>query len=120
MTEFFDFVDAPWATPPTPPKQNTTNMSCALEALNAVTFSSNPAPAGGTETVTLSLSHSAFENVTVQLSASPSGVVVPASEPIATGAQSASFTINVPTGITSLTVTGSIGGIPVSGTVPVQ
>jgi phospholipase C len=120
MTEFFDFVDAPWASPPTPPKQNTTNMSCVLETLNGVTIAPSPAPAGGTATVTLSLSHSAFENVTVQLSASPAGVVVPASEPIASGAQSASFTINVPNGITSLTVTGSIGGIPVSGTVAVQ
>jgi phospholipase C len=119
MNEFFDFVDAPWITPPTPPTQ-LQNMACAVEALNAVTFSPTPAPAGGTATVTLSLSHNAFENVTVQLSASPSGVVVPASEPIASGTSSTSFTINVPTGITSFTVTGSIGGIPVSGTVPVQ
>ena len=31
MDEFFDFVNVPWATPPTPPKQNT-NGTCSLAA----------------------------------------------------------------------------------------
>jgi phospholipase C len=118
MTEFFDFVNVPLATPPTPPKQ-LKNLPCVLEALNAVTVSPNPASAGGQATVTLSLSKNAIQNVTVALSSSSSGVV-PASVPIAMGTSSATFNINVPTGITSLTITGSIGGIPVSGTVPVQ
>jgi phospholipase C len=118
MTEFFDFVNVPLATPPTPPAQ-LKGMPCVLEALNAVTVSPNPAPAGGQATVTLSLSKSAIQNVTVALSSNSSGVVPP-SVAIAMGASSATFTISVPTGITSLTITGSIGGIPVSGTVPVQ
>ena len=32
MTEFFDFTNAPWMTPPTPPKQNT-NGRCFLDHL---------------------------------------------------------------------------------------
>jgi phospholipase C len=118
MTEFFDFVNVPLATPPTPPAQ-LKNLPCVLEALNAVTISPNPASAGGQATVTLSLSKNAIQNVTVSLSSSSSGVV-PASAPIAVGTSLATFNITVPTGITSLTITGSIGGIPVSGTVPVQ
>ena len=118
MTEFFDFVNVPLATPPTPPTQ-LKNMPCVLEALNAVTISPSPAPAGGQATVTLSLSKNAIQNVTVALSSSSSAVVPPSAQ-IANGTSSTTFTITVPTGITSLTITGSIGGIPVSGTVPVQ
>jgi phospholipase C len=118
MTEFFDFANVPWATPPTPPTQLKT-MPCVLEALNGVTISPNPAPAGGQATVTLSLAKPAIQNVTVSLSSS-SGAVMPSSAQIANGTSSTTFTINVPTGITSLTITGTIGGIPVSGTVQVQ
>ena len=32
MTEFFDFQGVPWATPPTPPTQNT-NGTCNAQAL---------------------------------------------------------------------------------------
>jgi hypothetical protein len=32
MTEFFDFVNDPWATPPTPPAQ-VTNGPCYLDHL---------------------------------------------------------------------------------------
>jgi phospholipase C len=121
MTEFFDFASAPWATPPSPPKQ-LVNLPCQLGALNAVTISPNPAPAGGQATVTLSLSHTPAPNLgdmSVALSASSSGVVA-ASAVIPANSTSTSFNITVPTGITSLTITGTIGGIPVSGTVPVQ
>jgi len=118
MTEFFDFVNVPRATPPAPPTQ-LKHMPCVLEALNAATISPNPAPAGGQATVTLSLSKNAIQNVTVSLSSSSSGVVPPSAQ-IANGTSSTTFTITVPTGITSLTITGSIGGIPVGGTVPVQ
>src|SRR5207245_7394436 len=118
MTEFFDFDNMSWATPPTPPKQ-VKNMACVLEALNAVTISPNPAPAGGQATVTLSLAKSAIQDTNVSLSSNPSGVVPP-SVVIASGTSSTTLNITAPTGITSLTITGSIGGIPVSGTVPVQ
>jgi phospholipase C len=118
MTEFFDFVNVPLAAPPSPPTQ-LKGMPCVLEALNAVTISPNPAPAGTQATVTLSLSKNAIQNVTVSLSSSSSGVVPPSTQ-IAIGTSSTTLTISVPTGITSLTITGSIGGIPVSGTVPVQ
>jgi phospholipase C len=118
MTEFFDFTNAPWATPPTTPKQDHT-MPCVLETLNAVTVAPNPAPAGGPATVTLSLAKNAIQDTTVSLSSNPSGVV-PSSTTIANGTSSTTLTITVPTGITSLTITGVIGGIPVSGTVPVQ
>ena len=120
MSEFFDFVKVPWATPPTPPAP-TGGMPCILEALNAVTVSPSPAPAGGQATVTLSLAlpAPATQNVVVSLSASSPGVV-PASATIAENTSSISLPITIPTGITSLTITGSIGGIPVSGTVPVQ
>ncbi len=118
MTEFFDFVNVPRGTPPAPPTQ-LKNMPCVLEALNAATISPNPAPAGGQATVTLSLSKNAIQNVTVSLSSSSSGVVPPSAQ-IANGTSSTTFPITVPTGITSLTITGSIGGIPVGGTVPVQ
>jgi len=120
MGEFFDFVKVPWATPPTPPAP-TGGMPCILEALNAVTVSPSPAPAGGQATVTLSLAlpAPATQNVVVSLSASSPGVV-PASATIAENTSSISLPITIPTGITSLTITGSIGGIPVSGTVPVQ
>ena len=118
MTEFFDFANVPWATPPTPTNQ-VKNMACVLEALNAVTISPNPAPAGGQATVTLSLAKSAIQDTNISLSSNPSGVVPP-SVVIASGTSSTTLTITAPTGITSLTITGSIGGIPVSGTVPVQ
>jgi phospholipase C len=118
MSEFFDFVNVPWATPPTPPNQ-VRNLPCILEALNAVTIAPNPAPAGGQATITLSLSKNAIQNLMVNLSAdSPN--IVPATAQIANGTSSATVNITVPTGVTSLTVTGAIGGIPVSGTVPVQ
>ena len=117
MTEFFDFVNVPWATPPTPPNQ-LRNLPCIMEALNSVTISPNPAPAGGQATVTLTLVKNAIQNLTVNLLAdSPN--VVPATAQIANGTSSATVNITVPTGVTSLTVTGAIGGIPVSGTVPV-
>ena len=119
MTEFFDFVKVPWATPPIGIPTQSLGMQCVLEALSGITFSTNPAPAGGQETITLNLSHAALDNVTVQLSSIPPGLV-PSSTPIASGVSSATLTFNVPTGITSLTITGTIGGIPVSGTVPVQ
>jgi phospholipase C len=121
MTEFFDFANAPWATPPSPPKQ-LVNLPCQLGALNAVTISPNPVAAGGQATVTLSLSHTPAPNLgdmTVALSASSSGVV-PATAVIPSKSTSTSFNITVPTGITSLTITGTIGGIPVSGNVTVQ
>jgi phospholipase C len=118
MTQFFDFVNVPWSTPPTPPVQSQ-NMVCVLAALNAISITPSPAPAGGQATVILSLSHGAIQNTTVSLSSTPTGVVPP-STMIANGASSTALTINVPTGITSLTITGAIGGIPVSRTVPVQ
>ncbi|HLK32110.1 MAG TPA: alkaline phosphatase family protein [Terriglobales bacterium] len=118
MTEFFDFTSVPWAVPPTPPKQ-LQNMGCVLEALNAVTISPNPAPAGGTATVTLSLVKNAIQNTTVYLSSDPGGVV-PSSTTIPNGSSSATLNITVPTGTSSLTITGYVGGIPVSGTVPVK
>jgi phospholipase C len=31
-TDFFDFTNVPWATPPTPPAQSTTGTSCSLNA----------------------------------------------------------------------------------------
>jgi hypothetical protein len=101
-----------------PPKQ-LQNMSCVLEALNAVTISPNPAPAGGQATVTLSLAKSAIQNITVYLSSKPGGVV-PSSVVIPNGASSAALNITVPTGTSSLTVTGYVGGIPLSRTVPAQ
>jgi phospholipase C len=118
MSEFFDFVNVPFATPPAPPNQ-LLNLPCILEALSSVTISPNPAPAGGQATVTLNLAKNAIQNLTVNLTAdSPN--VVPATTPIVIGTSSATVNITVPTGVTSLTVTGAIGGIPVSGTVPVQ
>jgi len=118
MTEFFDFNNVPWATPPTPPKQ-LQNMSCVLEALSAVNISPNPAPAGGQATVTLSLAKSAIQNTTVYLSSKPGGVL-PSSASIPNGTSSTTLNVTVPTGTSSLTVTGYIGGIPLSATVPVQ
>ena len=118
MTEFFDFAGVPWATPPTPPKQ-LQNMSCVLEALSAITISPNPAPAGGQATVTLSLAKGAIQNTTVYLSSKPGGVL-PSSASIPNGGSSTTLNITVPTGTNSLTVTGYVGGIPLSLTVPVQ
>jgi len=118
MSEFFDFVNVPWTTPPPPPQQ-LQNMPCILEALSGVTISPNPAPAGGQATVKFSLSKQALENVTLSLSASSPGVL-PASTVVTNGTSSTSVTIAVPTGISSLTITGSIAGIPVSGTVAVH
>ena len=119
MTEFFDFVRVPWATPPSNVPTQDRSMQCVLGALSGITISPNPAPAGGQATVTLSLSQAAIQNMMVLLSAdSPN--VVPQSAVIAINTTSTALSINVPTGITSLTVTGTIGGLPVSGTVPVQ
>lgn len=130
MTEFFDFANVPWKTPPTPPQQ-ARNLPCVLETLGPfvtpsgtilppVSISPNPAPAGGQATVTLNLTKNAIQSATVYLSSDSPVASLPATETIATGAQNVSFNITVPTGITSLTITGTIGGIPVSGTVPVQ
>jgi phospholipase C len=118
MTEFFDFTNVPWATPPTTSKQDR-SMPCLVETLNAVTITPNPAPAGGQATVTFSLAKNTIQDITVSLSSNPPGVV-PSSATIANGTSSTTLTITVPGGITSLTITGVIGGIPVSGTVPVQ
>jgi CTP:molybdopterin cytidylyltransferase MocA len=117
--EFFDFVNVPWATPPSNIPTQDQSMQCVLESLSGITVSPNPAPAGGQATVTLSLSKAAIQDVTVLLSADQPGVV-PSSAVIVTTTSSTSLNITVPTGIPSLTITGSIGGIPVSGTVPVQ
>jgi phospholipase C len=119
MTEFFDFVSVPWATPPSNIPTQDTSMSCVLEALSAVSIAPNPVSAGSAATVTLSLTNPALDNVTVALSAS-SASVVPSSVAIASGASSVQIPITAPSGITSLTVTGSIGGIPMSGTVKVE
>lgn len=118
MTEFFDFDAAPWATPPNPPQQPE-NMPCIVEALSAVTISPNPAPAGGQATVTVQLIKNSIQNTTVALTSNPSGLL-PSSTVIATGTSSTALSISVPTGITSLTVTGSVEGIPQAVTVPVQ
>jgi phospholipase C len=118
MTEFFDFVNVPWATPPSPPRQVKT-LACIMEALNSVTVSPNPAPAGGQATLTLTLSKNAIQNVNVALSSDQPNVV-PATTQIANGTSSTTLNISVPSGISSLTITGSIAGIPVSTTVPVQ
>jgi phospholipase C len=118
MTEFFDFVNAPWATPPTPPTQ-VRNLTCTLEVLSHIAVSPNPAPAGGQATVTLNFIKNAITDATVSLSSNPGGVL-PGSAVITTGSSSTTLPINVPSGITSLTLTGSVGGIPVSVTVPVQ
>lgn len=117
--EFFDFVNVPWATPPANLPTQDQSMQCVLESLSGITISPSPAPAGGQATVTLSLSKAAIQDVTVSLSADQPGVV-PASAVIANATSSTSFNVTVPTGVTSLTITGSIGGIPVNGTVPVQ
>ena len=117
-SEFLDLVDAPWMTPPSPPKQART-LPCILETLNAVTITPNPALAGGQATVTLSLAKAAIQDVTVELSSNPTALVPP-SVSITTGSSSTTITVNVPTGITYLTITGTIGGIPVSGSVSVQ
>lgn len=127
MTEFFDFTNVPWATPPQPPAQ-VHNLPCILEALSSITISPNPAPAGGLATVTLTMTKEPIQNVTVNLSSDPAGAV-PASVAFPTNAPSCSPTTStycvsvnasVPNGTKSLTVTGTIGGIPVSATVPVQ
>jgi phospholipase C len=118
MTEFFDFTNVPWAVPPSPPRQ-LQNMSCVLEALSAITVSPSPAPAGGQATVTLKLSKNAIQNTTVYLSSNPGGVL-PSSAVIANGASSTTLSITVPTGTSSLQITGYIGGIPLTATVPVQ
>ena len=117
--EFFDFVKVPWATPPSNVPAQSRSMQCVLTTLSGITVSPNPAPAGGQATVTLSLSKAAIQDTTVSLSADSPGVV-PATAVIANTTSSTTLSINVPTGINSLTITGTIGGIPVSGTVPVQ
>jgi phospholipase C len=117
--EFFDFVKVPWATPPSDVPTQDRSMQCVLGALSGITVSPNPAPAGGPATVTLNLSKAAIQDMTVALSADSPGVVPP-SAVIGNNTSSTAFNITVPTGITSLTITGAIGGIPLSGTVPVQ
>lgn len=129
MTEFFDFVNVPWKTPPTPPTQ-VRNLPCVLETLGPhvtagvtsppISVSPNPAPAGGQATVTLNLTKNAIQTTTVYLSSNPQVPSLPASATIPINNFSTTFTITVPTGITSLTITGTTGGIPVSVTVPVQ
>jgi hypothetical protein len=118
MTEFFDFVNVPWATPPTTPQQ-VRNLPCVMAALNAVTISPNPAPAGGQAAVTFSLSKNAIQNLTVALSSDQPNVVPPTAQ-IANGTSSTTLNITVPSGINLLTITGTIAGIPVTATVPVQ
>ena len=108
----------PWANPPNPPQQ-VQNLPRVMEALNGITVSPNPAPAGGQATVTLSLSKNAIHNVTVTLSSDQPNVVL-ATAQIANGTPSTTLNINVPSGISSLTITGSIAGIPVSSPVSVQ
>ncbi len=119
MTEFFDFDRVPWATPPSNVPAQDQSMQCLLGALSGITISPNPAPAGGQATVTLNLAKAAIQDTTVSLSADSPGVV-PTTAVIANTTTSTTLSINVPTGITSLTITGTIGGIPVSGTNPVQ
>lgn len=127
MTEFFDFANVPWATPPKPPAQ-ARNQPCILEALSSITISPNPAPAGGQATVTLTMTKDPIQNVTVYLASNPAGAVpasisfptnAPACTPTSTTA-CVSFNATVPSGTNSLTITGTIGGIPVSATFPVQ
>jgi hypothetical protein len=118
MTEFFDFINVPWATPPSPPKQ-VKSLPCIMEALNSITVSPNPAPAGGQATVSFSLSKNAIQNVAVALSSDQPNVLPPTTQ-IAIGTSSTTLNISVPSGITSITITGSIAGIPVSTIVPVQ
>jgi phospholipase C len=119
MTEFFDFTNVPWKTPPSPPAQ-ARNLPCVLEALNAISISPNPALAGGPATVTLSLAKAAIQTTTVNLTSSPAITDLPSSATIATGQTSTSFNITVPAGTTSLTIRGTIGGIPLSAPVAVQ
>jgi len=119
MLEFFDFSKAPWKTPPLPPVQST-SAPCVIEVLSSITFSPNPALPGTQATVTLTLNKPSPQNITVQLSSKPALSDLPSSVPITKGTASTSFNITVPSGMTSLTVTGSIGGISTSGTVNVQ
>jgi hypothetical protein len=65
------------------------------------------------------LAKGAIQNTTVYLSSKPGGVL-PSSASIPNGGSSTTLNITVPTGTNSLTVTGYIGGIPLSVTVPVQ
>jgi hypothetical protein len=65
------------------------------------------------------LSKNAIQNVTVALSSDQPNVVPPSTQ-IANGTSSTTLNISVPSGITSLTITGSIAGISASTTVPVQ
>ncbi|HEU5335739.1 MAG TPA: alkaline phosphatase family protein [Terriglobales bacterium] len=125
MTEFFDFANAPWATPPKPPAQ-ARNLPCILEALSSITVSPNPVLAGGQATVMLNMTKDPIQNVTVNLTSNPPGAV-PASVAFPTNAPACTPTTycvivnaTVPNGTNSLTITGTIGGIPVSTTVPVQ
>jgi phospholipase C len=129
MTEFFDFATVPWKTPPSPPAQ-ARNLPCILETLGPhitatgtlppISFSPNPAPAGGQLTVTLNLAKNPIQPTTVYLSSNPQVPSLPATASIPTTNYFTTFNITVPNGITSLTITGTIGGIPVSATVPVQ
>ena len=127
MTEFFDFVNVPWATPPKPPKQ-VQNLGCILETLSSITLSPSPAPAGGQATVTLNMTKDPLQNVTVYLTSNPAGavpasIVFPTNAPACSASSSAvcvSFNATIPSGTNSLTITGTTGGIPVSATFPVH
>lgn len=122
MMDFFDFTNVPWRTPPTPPPQSTSG-SCVIEALGGTMGAGgvNITPLGGGQaTVSLTLNKAGVQNVTVKLSGSPGITGLPASVPIAAGATAAApFTISAPAG-TTVTVTGSIAGIAVSGTATMQ
>lgn len=122
MMDFFDFTNVPWRTPPTPPAQSTSG-SCVIEALGGTMGAGgvNITPLGGGQaTVSLTLNKAGVQNVTVKLSGSPGITGLPATVPIAAGATAAApFTISAPAG-TTVTVTGSIGGIAVSGTATMQ
>jgi len=117
MLEFFDFGNVPWGTHPTPPEQSRAG-SCVIEVLNAVTITTTAA--AGQATVSLTLNKAAVQNVTVELSGSSGISGLPSSVSIAAGSSAATpFTISAPSG-TTVTVTGSIGGIPVSGMATIQ
>jgi phospholipase C len=120
MLEFFDFTNAPWTTPPSNVPVQSTSAPCVILALSALTISPNPAVAGAQANVKLLLNKAATQNATAQLSSMPAVSDLPSSVSIVTGSTSAAFSITVPTGTSSLTITGNIGGIALSGTVPVQ
>jgi phospholipase C len=123
MLEFFDFTNVPWRTPPTPPAQLTSG-SCVIEALGSTVAGSNGVNitpiGGGQATVSLTLNKAGVQDVTVKLSGSPGISGLPSSVPIPAGSTAATpFTISAPSG-TVVTITGSIGGIAVSGSATMQ